>query len=101
MRSIVDMKRCVFILLLGCGLGAIMCAVNPVRAEQAKSASAVSATHVKKPVATKRDSQQAKRIDDKLNQVLVNQQAVLQKFEAIKQELRIIKVRATSRGAIQ
>ena len=95
------MPRRFVILLLGCGLGTVLCAVNVVSAEQAKTSSAVSASRAKKPVVTKRDSQHARLIDEKLNQVLANQQALLQKFEAIKEELRIIKIRATSRGAIQ
>jgi len=40
------------------------------------------------------------RLEDKLEKVLANQQAILQKFDAIQEELRIIKVRASSRGAI-
>ena len=95
------MRRRLLTLVLGCGLSAVLCAVCAVGAQQAKSLSAVSASRVKKPVATKKDSQHAKIIDEKLNQVLANQQAVLQKFEAIKEELHIIKIRATSRGAIQ
>ena len=95
------MKRRVLIFVLGCGLAAVCYTVNGVRAEQATSSSAVSVSRVKKPVTSKKDSQHAKIIDEKLNQVLANQQAVLEKFEAIKQELRIIKVRATSRGGIQ
>lgn len=41
------------------------------------------------------------RIEEKLAQVLANQQALLERSAALKEELQIIKVRATSRGGIQ
>lgn len=38
-------------------------------------------------------------LEDKLDQILSNQQLILQKFDAVMEELRIIKVRATLRGS--
>ena len=96
------MKRRLLTLAIGCGLSAVVCATLVVGAEQGKRTTAAAAgSQAKRTVATKKDSQHAKIIDEKLNQVLANQQALLQKFEAIKEELHIIKIRATSRGAIQ
>ena len=40
------------------------------------------------------------KIERSLDDVLASQQQVLQKFDGIAEELRIIKVRATSRGAL-
>ena len=40
------------------------------------------------------------RIEEKLAQVLANQNALLEKSASFKQELQVIKVRATSRGAL-
>ena len=39
-------------------------------------------------------------VREKLEQIQANQQSLLQKFEALKEEVRIIKVRASSRGSI-
>lgn len=57
----------------------------------------------KKPQTSQKTSenQRAKRIEEKLAQILANQTAIQDKLGAVKSELQIIKVRATSRGAIQ
>ena len=96
------MRRRLLTRVLGCGLSAVVYATFVAGAEQGKRTTATAAgNQMKKTVAAKKDSQHTKIIDEKLNQVLANQQLVLQKFEAIKEELRIIKIRAASRGAIQ
>lgn len=58
------------------------------------------------PVPSSRSSRSSKasssgsnaNIESKLDDILANQQAILQKFDAIMEELRIIKVRATLRA---
>lgn len=48
------------------------------------------------------DETDMKRLEKKLAEVLANQQTILQKFDEIMEELRIIKVRASIRsGAVQ
>ena len=50
-----------------------------------------------KNTATESDvnSKDLARIEEKLDQVLANQQTILQKFDEVMEELRIVKVRAT------
>ena len=38
------------------------------------------------------------QVEDKLDQILANQQTILGRFDAVMEELRIVKVRATLRG---
>ena len=40
-------------------------------------------------------------IEEKLEQILKNQQAILEKNKVIKEELRVIQVRASSRASVQ
>lgn len=44
------------------------------------------------------DERSFDRLEDKLDRVLANQEAILKKFEQVMEELRIIKVRATIRS---
>jgi len=44
------------------------------------------------------DEEEIKRLEEKLDQVLANQTKILEQFDVVKEELRIIKIRATLRG---
>jgi hypothetical protein len=44
------------------------------------------------------DERSFDRLEEKLDRVLANQEAILKKFEQVMEELRIIKVRATIRS---
>lgn len=61
-------------------------------------AGAVSAgVHHRASAQTTRESKSESRsLDKKLDEILANQQSILQKLDAVMEELRIIKVRATN-----
>ena len=61
---------------------------------KARSSTTSSAT---KPSTPSQEASDAK-LEKKLDEILANQQTILQKFDAVMEELRIIKVRATLRG---
>ena len=55
-----------------------------------------SAQSAKQP--TQSDRARETRIEQKLDQILSNQQTILQRFDQVMEELRIVKVRATMNG---
>ena len=46
---------------------------------------------------TQSDRARAARMEEKLDRILANQQTILQRFDQVMEELRIVKVRATAR----
>lgn len=83
-------------LVVGIGMG--LCACGMLFAEDQ---TASHATHPRQKTRTaRRANSDQTRLEGKLEKILANQQAILQKFDAVEEELRIIKVRASSRGSI-
>lgn len=67
-------------------------------------AAATSKTRVSSSAAAGSEGSQASdrklaALEEKLEQVLANQQTILQKFDALMEEMRIIKVRVSLRGS--
>jgi len=87
-------------LLIVVGIGASLWAAGSLVAEdQATTANRAPRSRQKTRTERAAASNQT-RLESKLETILANQQAILQKFDAVQEELRIIKVRASSRGAI-
>lgn len=71
------------------GSSVLVAAENPAKKPSAQEA--------KQP--TQGDRAREARIEQKLDQILSNQQTILQRFDQVMEELRIVKVRATINGS--
>ncbi len=81
--------------LLGCLMGIGLTALCSVTAFSATKASTKTSSAGSSAEVSHSDLVQ---LETKLDQVLANQQTILQKFDAVMEELRIIKVRASIRS---
>ena len=86
-------------LALGIGMLAGWWCLGPLAFAQDEPATGETAKEAAKEADVVSEAELAK-IERSLDEVLASQQQVLQKFDAITEELGIIKVRATSRGAV-
>lgn len=81
-------------ILLGVGIALSLVTGELFSQEPSGAKSAKPAT------SSSRSKEKDAQIEQKLDQILANQQAILQKFDAMMEELRIIKVRTTiNRGS--
>ena len=97
-------------LLIGAGIGLAMCsrpaAMSAAEQEAARasrpgvsSASQELQSSATSGSSSKADAKKNGDVDKKLDEILANQQAIFQRLDQVMEELRIIKVRATSRGS--
>ena len=66
---------------------------NAVRAEDPEVGTSINAKKIAMNVGTTK--MDTKMLEQKLDQILMNQQTILNRLEAMAEELRIIKIRAT------
>jgi len=77
---------------VGLGLAGVFSGRGASAQESAKKTTAA------RGISVNVDEEQIKRLEEKLDQVLANQTKILEQFDVVKEELRIIKIRATLRG---
>lgn len=80
-------------------VGALGLAIGSMGSSALAAETASAKPPAKKPPAQSDRAREAreKRLEEKLDQVLANQQTILQRFDQVMEELRIVKVRATVR----
>jgi len=87
--------------LLGIGLTLVLaCQASPSWAEDATETTRASRRAARAKASSASLKEATARLESKLDQVLANQRAILEKSAAVKEELRVIKIRASSRGAL-
>ncbi len=91
-------RRRAWLLLIGSGIGLGVClwsAAGSLAEEAAKASRSVLGG----PRETKSSASSLKGddLEKKLDEILANQQAILERFDQVMEELRIIKIRATLR----
>ena len=85
-------------IIAGIGLAVIGFSLMAMSEEEPATSSRPSARAGAKAAGSSSPSAKDALIERKLDQILAGQQAILQKFDAIMEELRIIKVRTTIRS---
>lgn len=78
----------------------LMAQTPPVVGEEAAEPSDRSSRSASRTLSSNGHSRQAS-VEAQLEQILKNQRMILEKNEAITEEVRVIQVRATSRAAVQ
>ena len=93
-------KHGAWLLLIGLGIGlsvGLWSAAGSAAEEAAKSSRSVLGGV--KPTESSKSKAKEDEIAKKLDEILANQQTILQRFDQVMEELRIIKVRATLHGS--
>jgi hypothetical protein len=94
-RSHAPTRRWPLLVLLAAALGSGLW--SPVSAEtESSSRSSRSSRSASKSTGARSDRDDLVRLDEKLDRILAQQEQILQKFEGIMEELRVIKVRASN-----
>ena len=95
-------------LLIGAGIGLTMCSrpaamsaaeQEAVRASRPNVSSASQEGQGSATNSSKADAKKSGGVDKKLDEILANQETIFKRFDQVMEELRIIKIRATSRGS--
>ena len=68
------------------------------RASRSRTRSSVTSAEQSSQSDQSKEKDRDAQIERKLDEILSNQQTILQRFDAVMEELRIIKIRATLRG---
>lgn len=87
-----------WLVIAAIGVGLALVGVFSARGASAQESARKAATA--RPISVKNnvEEEQTKRLEEKLDRILANQTKILEQFDVVKEELRIIKIRATLRG---